>query len=283
MKDKPRYINAGGKLIDLGTPVVMGILNITPDSFYSGSRYRNDNDLLKAAASMASEGAAIIDIGAYSSRPGASDISEEEEGERLFSALKSIHKELPEMPLSVDTFRSSIARKAVLEFGASMINDISGGEADTRMFAVVSELNVPYVLMHMRGTPFNMSKNTDYDDVVADVIKWFGPKIYKLHSEAVKDIIIDPGFGFAKTTDQNFEMLRRFKEFSVTGLPLMAGLSRKSTIWKTLEITPEEALNGTSVMNTVALMNGADILRVHDVKQAIEAIKLVNRINAEKN
>ncbi|HEX2922081.1 MAG TPA: dihydropteroate synthase, partial [Bacteroidales bacterium] len=210
--------------------------------------------------------------------PGADDISVEEEGKRLFKSLKLLNKEIPDAVCSVDTFRSSIAREAVLGCGASIINDISGGEADGDMFATVAELNVPYIMMHMRGNPRTMQQFLQYDDVVADIIRWFGPKIYALHTLGVKDIILDPGFGFSKSPDQNFEMLRRFNEFSVTGLPLLAGLSRKSTIWKTLGTSAEEALNGTTVLNTVALLNGADILRVHDVKEAVEAIKLVSRL-----
>lgn len=278
MLTKPRYINAGGRLIDLATPRVMGVLNVTPDSFYSGSRYQSESDIIKAAVGMIRDGAAILDIGAYSSRPGATDITEKEEGERLFRSIRLIMKELPEACISVDTFRSAIAREAVIEYGANIINDISGGEADKKMFETVAELNVAYIMMHMRGNPRTMQDNLIYEDVVADVLRWFGERIYKLHSAGVKDIIIDPGFGFAKSASQNFEMLRRLNEFSVAGLPVMAGLSRKSTIWRTLGITPGEALNGTTVMNTVALINGADILRVHDVKEAVQVVELVKRI-----
>lgn len=278
MFGNPRYINAGGKLLDLNVPRIMGILNITPDSFYSGSRLSGDSGIINAALKMISEGADILDVGGYSSRPGAKDVVAEEEGRRVFGAIKLILKEIPGAIVSVDTFRAEIAREAVEGCGALMINDISGGEADPEMFNVVTKLNVPYILMHMRGTPGNMQNFTDYDDIIADVMKWFGDRIFELHSRGVKDIIIDPGFGFAKTVDQNFEMLRRLGEFSVAGLPLLAGLSRKSTIWKTLGVTPEEALNGTTVLNTIALMNGADILRVHDVKEAAEAIRLFGEV-----
>ena len=275
MDEKPRYINVGGKLLDLSVPKVMGILNVTPDSFYKGSRYLKDEDIIKAAVRMTAEGADIIDIGGYSSRPGALDIPKEVEGERVFRAIKLVTMELPEAVISIDTFRADIAMEAV-QLGARIINDISGGEADSEMFNTVETLNVPYILMHMKGNPRTMQTNPVYDDVVADILKWFAPKIYRLRSNGVKDIIIDPGFGFAKTPEHNFGMLRRLKEFSVTGLPLLAGLSRKATIWKTLGITPEEALNGTTVLNTIALLNGADILRVHDVKEAVETVKLVS-------
>jgi len=275
LDEKPRYINVGGKLLDLSVPKVMGILNITPDSFYRGSRYLKDEDIIKAAVRMTAEGADIIDIGGYSSRPGALDIPKEVEGERVFRAIKLVTMELPAAVISIDTFRADIAMEAV-QRGARIINDISGGDADSEMFNIVETLNVPYILMHMKGNPRTMQYNPVYADVVADILKWFAPKIYRLRSNGVKDIIIDPGFGFAKTTEHNFGMLKRLREFSVAGLPLLAGLSRKATIWKTLGITPEEALNGTTVMNTIALLNGADILRVHDVKEAVEAVKLVS-------
>lgn len=277
MKDLPSYINAGGRLIDLTIPKVMGVVNITPDSFYGKSRFSLEN-IVDVAVSMVGEGASIIDIGAFSSRPGAGEISVEEEEERLFPALSMIRKKLPDIPVSIDTFRASVAKTAVLEYGAAIINDISGGEADNSMFSVIAELNVPYILMHMRGNPGNMQQYTDYDDVVSDILRWYGPRIQKLHTLGVKDIIIDPGFGFSKTIEQNFEMLSRLNEFHITGKPLLAGLSRKAAIWKTLGITPDEALNGTTVLNTVALLNGADILRVHDVREAVEAIKLVEKI-----
>ncbi len=278
MTGKPRYINAGGKLLDLETPKVMGILNITTDSFYKGSRYNSDEDILKAADRMLSEGADILDVGGYSSRPGATDISKEEESIRVLKSIKLISSEFPDAIISIDTFRADIARAAILECGAHIINDISGGEADTEMFPLVEKLKVPYILMHMKGAPGNMQNNPVYDDVVADILKWFGERIFRLQSAGVKDIIIDPGFGFGKTTEHNFEMLRRLSDFSVAGLPLLVGLSRKGMIWKTLEVTADEALNGTSVLNALALANGADILRVHDVKEAVQAVRLLQKI-----
>lgn len=278
MNDKPRFINCGGKLLDLSQAKVMGILNITPDSFYAGSRLQSGSDIVTAAVKMTEEGAAILDVGGYSSRPGAEVVPEEEEAERCFTAIRLILKELPGAVISIDTFRAKIAREAVLGCGAMIINDISGGELDNRMFSVVKELNVPYILMHMRGTPATMQTLTDYNDIVTDILKWFAPKIHELQSAGVKDIILDPGFGFAKTIAQNFEMLRRFNDFSVAGLPLLAGLSRKATIWKTLGTTPSESLNGTTVLNTIALLKGADILRVHDVRQAVEAIRLTGAV-----
>jgi dihydropteroate synthase len=280
MNVRPRYINAGGVLIDLEIPKVMGILNVTPDSFFSESRYPGDSELTEAAIRMHDEGAAILDIGGYSSRPGAGNVTAEEEGRRVFRAINLVLKEIPDAVISVDTFRSDIAREAILGCGAHIINDITGGEGDPGMIPLVEELKVPYIIMHMRGNPRTMQSLTDYDDVVADILRWFAPRIQRLQSSGVKDIIIDPGFGFSKTIAQNFEIIRRLKDFSVAGLPVMAGVSRKSSIWKTLGITPDKALNGTTVMNTIALMNGADILRVHDVKEAVEAIKLVNSVKS---
>jgi dihydropteroate synthase len=278
LKGNPRYINTGSDLLDLAVPKVMGILNVTPDSFYKGSRYNTDEEILKAAGKMIDEGADILDVGGYSSRPGAADITKEEEGGRVLKAIKLISRELPKAIISVDTFRANIAMEAVAECGARMINDISGGEADADMFSVVEKLNVPYIMMHMKGNPRTMQENPVYDDIVADILKWFSGKIFRLRSAGVKDIIIDPGFGFGKSADHNFELLRRLGDFSVAGLPLMVGLSRKSMIWKTLGITAEEALNGTTALNAVALANGADILRVHDVKEAVQAIQLLKRI-----
>jgi dihydropteroate synthase len=278
LQEKPRYINTGGRLLDLDIPRVMGILNITPDSFYKGSRYNTDKEILKAAAGMLEEGADILDIGGYSSRPGAKDISPEEESNRVLKAIKLITGEFPEAIISIDTFRADIAREAVVGCGAHMINDISGGDADNNMFLTVEKLKVPYILMHMRGDPRTMVNNTAYEDIVTDILKWFGERIFKLKSAGLKDIIIDPGFGFGKTIDQNFELLRRLGDFSITGLPLLAGISRKSMIWKTLNINADEALNGTTALNAIALFNGADILRVHDVKEAVQAVKLIDKI-----
>jgi dihydropteroate synthase len=276
--EKPRYINIRGVLLDLEIPKVMGILNITPDSFYTGSRYIADEDILKAAIEMLEEGADILDVGGYSSRPGAKDISPEEESKRVLKAIKLINRELPQAIISVDTFRADIARQAVVECGASMINDISGGDADNRMFSVLENLNVPYIMMHMKGNPGTMQDNPVYEDVVADILKWFGERIFRLKSAGVKDIIIDPGFGFGKTIDHNFELLKRLGDFSIAGLPVLVGVSRKSMIWKTLNITADVALNGTTALNAVALFNGADILRVHDVKEAVQTVKLIRKI-----
>ncbi len=256
----------------------MGIINITPDSFYSKSRVEGSGELVGVAAKMISDGADIIDVGGFSTRPGAGWVEYDEERSRVIGAIRTIIHELPDAVISVDTFRSDIALEAVSECGAAMINDISGGEADKKMFHTVGLLNVPYILMHMKGTPGKMEKNPVYDDVVADILKWFGERIVRLEATGVKDIIIDPGFGFGKTTEQNFEMLRRLGDFQVAGLPVLAGISRKSMIWKTLGTSPDEALNGTSVLNTVALLNGSNILRVHDVKEAFEAVKLVQKL-----
>jgi dihydropteroate synthase len=274
----PRYINAGGKLLDLATPRVMGILNITPDSFYKGSRYNSDEEIIKAAVRMMEEGADILDVGGYSSRPGAEDVTQSEESQRVLNAIKLITRELPEAIISVDTFRADIANAAISEYGAGIINDISGGEADSNMLDVVEKLNVPYIMMHMQGIPLTMQQKPVYDDIVADILRWFGERIYRLQNAGVKDIIIDPGFGFGKTAEHNFELLRRLGDFAVAGLPVMVGVSRKSMIWKTLGISADEALNGTTALNTVALLNGADILRVHDVKEAVQAVRLIEKI-----
>jgi dihydropteroate synthase len=278
LPDKPQYINVKGNLLDLSVPKVMGIINITPDSFYGGSRVTGEKEIIEAAEQMIEEGADILDVGGYSTRPGAEYVSSAEEKERLLGAVRLIIREIPEAIVSVDTFRSEIAAEAVTECGAAIINDISGGEADRKMFHTVEVLNVPYILMHMKGTPGNMEKNPVYDDIVADLLKWFGERIHKLQIVGIKDIILDPGFGFGKTIDQNFELLRRLGDFSVAGLPVLAGVSRKRMIAKTLGINPEEALNGTTVLNTAALLNGCNILRVHDVKEAVQAIKLVEKL-----
>ena len=276
--DKPKYINAGGTLIGLEVPKVMGILNVTPDSFYKGSRLSSDSEILNTAEKMIEDGADILDVGGYSSRPGAKEVSPEEEGKRVLKAIKLISAGFPKAIISVDTFRSEIAEEAIIGCGAHIINDISGGDADPGMFRVVQELNVPYILMHMKGNPMTMQDNPVYNDVVSDILKWLGERIFRLRSAGVKDIIIDPGFGFGKTITQNFELLSRLGDFSIAGLPLLVGLSRKSMIWKTLGITAEDGLAGTIALNTIALLKGADILRVHDVKEAVQAVKLVSRL-----
>jgi dihydropteroate synthase len=275
---KPKYINVGGNLLDLSIPRVMGIINVTPDSFYEGSRVEGEKEIIETAVRMITEGADILDVGGYSTRPFAPEVTAEEEEKRVLSAIRLISGEMPEAVISIDTFRSEIADKAISEYGALIINDISGGEADGNMFSVVRKLNVPYIMMHMQGMPGNMQNNPVYDDVVADILKWFGKRIVSLQTTGVKDIILDPGFGFGKTIKHNFEILQRFGDFSVAGLPLLAGVSRKSMIWKTLGITPDEALNGTSVLNAVALMGGADILRVHDVREAVQTIRLIGKL-----
>jgi len=277
---KSGYINVAGRLLDLSVPKVMGVINVTPDSFYKGSRVTDDNDIISTAGKMIGDGADILDVGGYSSRPDAADISPEEEKKRVLNAIRIISREFPEVVISIDTFRSEIAYEAVSVCGAHIINDISAGEADPMMFSVVSTLNVPYIMMHMQGTPMTMQNNPHYDDVVADILKWFSPRIVKLKSDGVKDIILDPGFGFGKTAEHNFELLNRLGDFAVAGLPVMAGLSRKSMIWKTLGITPDEALNGTTVLNTLALSGGADIIRVHDVKEAVQAVRLMQKVKS---
>lgn len=282
MSEKPRYINIKGKLLDLSPPKIMGIINITPDSFYSGSRVNDEKKILETAARMIEDGADILDIGAYSSRPYADDVPAEEERRRLMSPLKMIIREFPQAVISIDTFRSEIAREAVLECGAHIINDISAGEIDDNMLSLVIELNVPYIITHMQGIPSTMQKKPEYSDVVADIMRELSSKIVKLQAAGVKDLIFDPGFGLGKTVEHNFEMLERLRDFSITGLPILVGVSRKTMIWKTLSITPEEALNGTTVLNTVALLNGADILRVHDVKEAVQAVRLITKLRNVK-
>ncbi len=271
-------INIRGELVDLSNSMVMGILNITPDSFYDGGKYETDRSLIERCEQIVSEGGSIIDVGAYSSRPGADDVPEEEEWRRVENALNLIRKDLPDVWLSLDTFRSGIARRAVEEYGVDIINDIYGGNADDKMFETIGELKVPYILMHMQGTPKTMQNDPQYGDVVADISLFFSQKVNELHSYGVNDIILDPGFGFGKTPEHNYELLKRLKEFGLHNLPLCVGLSRKSMIYKALDVLPEDSLNGTTVLNTIALLNGANILRVHDVKEAVESVKLVNHL-----
>ena len=277
------YINIKGNLLDLTVPKVMGILNITPDSFYKGSRFTTDNEILTAARTMINDGADILDIGGYSSRPGATNVSVKEEKSRVLDAIALVRKNFPASVISVDTFRSEIAREAVQGCGADMINDISGYEFDDKMFGTLVDLKVPYILMHMKGEPGIMQHKPHYEDIVSEIITWIGERAVKLQNEGVKDIIIDPGFGFGKTIDHNFELLNRLEDFSIIDLPLLAGLSRKSLIWKTLEISPDDSLTGTSVLNTIALIKGASLLRVHDVKEAVQTIRLVEKLNIWDN
>ena len=269
-------INCNGKLIDLSTPKVMGILNLTPDSFYARSRFQGDKEILNQAEKMLTDGATFLDLGAYSSRPGADDISEEEETSRLVPVVELLRKEFPDCLLSVDTFRAPVAHQAV-NAGVAMINDISAGGLDCSMMETVARLQVPYIMMHMRGTPQTMKTLTDYDDITREILFYFSEKIADALALGINDLIVDPGFGFAKNIEQNFELLNKLELFQNLERPVLVGLSRKSTIHKTLKTDPEHALNGSTVMQTIALMKKASILRVHDVKEAMEAIKLVTK------
>ncbi|MBB3841397.1 dihydropteroate synthase [Runella defluvii] len=276
-----KTLNIAGKLLDLSTPQVMGILNVTPDSFFSGSRVLQIEDAYKKADKMLSEGASMLDIGGHSTRPGADAVSEEEELNRVLPVVEMLRKRFPEAIISIDTFRASVARKSI-EAGAHIINDIAGGNLDPLMFEAVAELNVPYILMHSRGTPQTMKELNQYDDLVTDVLRELQTKIYQLRQLGVKDIVADMGFGFAKNADQNYVLLRELRAFEALEVPLLVGVSRKSMIWRKLDITPDQSLNGTTALNTVAILNGANILRVHDVKEAIEVVKLV-RLLLSKN
>ena len=276
----PYTINVGGKLMDLSEPQVMGILNITPDSFYSESQKNTEEEIAERVNAILAEGGSMIDVGAYSSRPGADDISEEEEMRRLRGALQILRRIAPEALVSVDTFRADVARMCVGEFGVQIINDISGGESDHRMFETVASLGVPYILMHMKGNPQTMQNEPRYDDLLTEMLQYFGSKVQRLHELGVKDIILDPGFGFAKTLEHNYELMNRLQDLRVLGLPMLVGVSRKSMIYRLLGGTPESALNGTSVLNTLALMKGASILRVHDVKEAVEVVQIVKKMLA---
>ncbi|MDR1558063.1 MAG: dihydropteroate synthase [Tannerellaceae bacterium] len=272
-----KTIQIRGNLVSLRPPLVMGILNVTPDSFYAGSRQQTEAGIHSRITRILEEGGQIIDVGGYSSRPSAGEVTEEEEMRRLEPALRILNEHYPEALVSVDTFRAGIARRAVEMYGAALINDISGGSLDAAMFAAVAGLKVPYILMHMRGTPRTMQQFTTYDHLIVDIRKYFAGKVCELELAGVNDIILDPGFGFSKTREQNFELMRGLGEFALFGLPLLVGISRKSMIYETLGITSGESLNGTSVLHTLALLKGADILRVHDVKEAVEAVRLVEQ------
>lgn len=295
-------INIRGQLMDLSTPKVMGIINLTPDSFYSQSRKQTEQEIEQRALQIVSEGAAFIDVGAYSSRPGAEDISEQEEMERLRHGLPIINHAAPNTPVSIDTFRPNVAKMCVQEYGADIINDISGAcqpqETDSTnkkngpddsddawlkdvgdMFQTVADLHVPYILMHMKGNPRTMQNNPHYDDLMGEIMLYFSKRINRLHALGVNDIILDPGFGFAKTLEQNYQLLHNMEELHEFHLPLLVGISRKSMIFRLLDTTPQEALNGTTALNTIALMKGASILRVHDVKECVEAVKIYNQMN----
>ena len=277
MRDRPKYINIQGNLIDLEVPKIMGILNITPDSFYKGSRYKKKHEILSAAFKMLDDGADFLDVGGYSSRPGAEDISIEEEKKRVLNAIRLISAEFPKAVISVDTFRADIARDAIYDYGAHMINDISGGDGDSEMFPLIEKLNVPYIMMHMKGNPRTMQDNPVYDDVVADILKWFGGKIVRLRSAGVKDIIIDPGFGFGKTTEQNLEILSHLEYFLKLRCPILVGLSRKSFIGNILGAPVNERLYGSLGAAAVAIYHGAHILRVHDVAEHRQLTALIDR------
>lgn len=275
----PLTINLRGKLMDFATPVVMGIVNVTPDSFYGGSRTATAEAIEKKVERMYADGAGMIDLGGYSTRPGAPEVTADEEMRRLALGLDTIRRIHPDAVISVDTFRADVARRCVEDYGADIINDISGGDLDPKMFETVADLEVPYILMHMRGTPATMQQQCQYEDVTAEVVSDLAFKDERLRRLGVKDVIIDPGFGFAKDAAQNYEMMAHLEMFHSIGRPLLVGISRKSMIFRSLGCTPDEALNGTTILNTLALLKGAHILRVHDVKEAVEAVKLVGLYN----
>lgn len=270
-------INCKGQLIDLEIPKVMGILNVTPNSFFDGGKYKNESEILSQVAKMLSDGATFIDIGAYSSKPNAEFVSESEEMNRIIPVIDLILNNFPEALLSIDTFRSEVAKVAI-ENGAAIINDISAGKLDDKMFETVAKYNVPYIMMHMRGTPQTMQTMTQYDDIIKEILFYFSERVSMARSFGINDLIVDPGFGFAKTLEQNYEVLQKLELFEILDLPLLAGVSRKSMIYKALNTSADEALNGTTVLNTIALSKGAKIVRVHDVKEAMEAVVLFEKI-----
>ena len=268
-------LNIHGTLFDLSVSRVMGILNVTPDSFYAGSRKQTEDEIRLRCRQIVEEGASIIDIGAYSSRPDAAHITAEEEMERLHRGLRIVREECPDAIVSVDTFRADVAERCVGDYGVGIINDIAAGAMDERMFDTVARLNVPYIMMHMQGTPQSMQQHPHYDNLLKEVFLYFARKVQQLRDLGVKDIILDPGFGFGKTMEHNYELLSHLEEFRIFELPLLVGVSRKSMIYRLLDITPQEALNGTTVLDTICLLKGADILRVHDVKEAVETVRIV--------
>ncbi|OBQ54586.1 dihydropteroate synthase [Tamlana sp. s12] len=272
-------INCKGQLIDLSTPKVMGILNITPDSFYDGGAHKNEKEVLLAVDKMLKEGATFIDVGAYSSRPNADDVSETEELNRILPIVKSLVINFPDILLSIDTFRSEVAKQCI-HAGAALINDISAGKLDSNMLDTVAKLKAPYIMMHMRGTPKTMQQQTDYNDMIKDVLFYFSERLAAAKALGIIDVIVDPGFGFAKNLEQNYELLNKLELLKMTDKPMLIGLSRKSMIYKKLQTDAQKALNGTSVLNTIALQKGASILRVHDVKEAVECITLVDALNS---
>ncbi len=280
MKFRPFSLNLKGRLAEYDHPAVMGILNVTPDSFYAGSRVTGTVELHRRVERMLAQGADIIDVGGYSSRPGADNVSPEEEMARVRRGVEAIRRVSADIPVSVDTFRADVARRAVLDWGADIVNDISGGALDSGMFPTVAELKVPYILMHMRGTPATMQTMTDYEDVTADVVAELSGLMHQLELDGVADIIIDPGFGFAKTLDQNYELMRHLPQMAqLLGKPVLVGISRKSMITKLLSVTADEVLPGTVALNTFALLNGASVLRVHDVEAAVQAVRIVSRLS----
>lgn len=273
-----KYINVGGELMDLSVPRVMGILNVTPDSFYTDSRQQSEQQIAARTEQILSEGADLIDIGAYSSRPGADDVSPEEEMARLRRGLSVVRQVAPQAVVSVDTFRADVARMCVEEYGVQIINDIAAGEMDERMFATVADLRVPYIMMHMQGTPRDMQQHPHYENLRVEVMQYFARKVQQLRDLGVKDIILDPGFGFGKTLEHNYELLAHLEEFRLFELPFLVGVSRKSMIYRLLGGTPADALNGTTAIHAISLMKGADILRVHDVRQAVEVVKIYQQM-----
>lgn len=277
-QEQTKYLNVNGRLLDLSAPRVMGILNVTPDSFYSGSRMQTEAEIEARVRQILHEGADIIDVGAYSSRPNADHVSAEEEMNRLRRGLEVLRRTAPEAIVSVDTFRADVARMCVGEYGVAIINDIAAGELDGDMFPTVAELNVPYVMMHMQGTPQDMQQHPHYDNLLREVFLYFARKVQQLRDLGVKDIVLDPGFGFGKTLEHNYRLMAHLEEFRLFGLPLLVGVSRKSMVYRLLDTTPQEALNGTTVLHALALMKGADILRVHDVRQAVEAVRIVGAV-----
>jgi dihydropteroate synthase len=270
-------INCKGQLVDLNRPKILGILNVTPDSFFDGGKYKDKKSILKQTEKMLSEGATFIDVGAYSSRPGSKAISKEEELQRILPIVHLLMKEFPQILLSIDTFNSKVASEC-LNAGAALINDISAGKFNNKMLPTIAKYNVPYIMMHMKGTPQTMKEKTDYKNLLTDILHYFSERISAARALGIHDIIIDPGFGFAKTVDQNFELLQKLDLFQTLKLPVLAGLSRKSMIYKSLETDAKNAMNGTTALNMIALRNGANILRVHDVKEAIECVKLHDKL-----
>lgn len=273
-------INLNGRILDLAQPIVMGIINVTPDSFFDGGKYKTEKKVIQRAEEILEQGGTVIDIGAVSTQPGLEGISTKDEIDRLLPAVKAVKKAFPEAFLSIDTYRSWVALKVIEECGPCIVNDVSGGVFDVHMFETIGKLGVPYILMHMQGTPLKMQENPVYEDIIREISLFFTDSIKKLTKAGVKDVIIDPGFGFGKTLEHNYELLNRLDSFKVFQLPLMAGVSRKSMIFKLLRSNPDEALNGTSIANTLALMGGADILRVHDVREASEAVRMLNMIRS---